>query len=161
MSAPIRMPAMPSGRPENTKRTTRLLQLSSLALLAIGVLGLILGLRLYFIAALVTGVSGVLGLAFTWHRALVVFTMSAWLCTLFCAINLGLLVTQHPGDVIGWVLWIACSAASAPAAVLSSTLHFLRVWRAPLVTEQAEPLVDPTSASGAPALREPLSLIHI
>ena len=138
-------------RPMNTQRTTRLLQLSSLTLLGIGVLGLILGLRLYFIAALGAGVCGVLGLSFTWHRALVLFTGFAWVTTAFCAINLALLGTQHPGDVIGWILWLFCSAAALPAAVLSSTMHLLRVWRTGTVTEQTERLVDPVAPS-LPAL---------
>lgn len=134
-------------RPANTQRTTRLLQLSSLALLGIGVLGLILGLRLYFISALGAGVCGVLGLSFTWHRALVLFTGFAWVTTAFCAINLALLGTQHPDDVIGWILWLFCSAAALPAAVLSSTMHLLRVWRTGAVTEQTAPLVDPVAPS--------------
>ena len=33
--------------------------------------------------SVVAGVSGVLGLSFTWHRALVVYTLSAWLALAF------------------------------------------------------------------------------
>ena len=138
-----------------TKRTHRLLQLMSLSLIAVGVLGLIPlvpGGSLYFVAALVAGVSGVLGLSLTWHRALMVFTSSAWLTTAFCALNLTLLATQNQGGIGGWVLWICCSAVALPASVLSSTMHLLRVWRtsAPdraLASEQNAPLVDDQQSS--------------
>ena len=137
-----------------TKRTHRLLQLASLSLLAVGILGVIPltpGGSLFFIAAIVAGVSGVLGLSLTWHKALMVFTTSSWVTTAFCALNLTLLATNNGGGGIGgWVLWAGCSAVALPAAVLSSTMHLLRVWRtAPdraLASEQNAPLVDDEQA---------------
>ena len=140
---------------QTTKRTHRLLQLASLSLIAVGILGvipLVPGGSLYFIAAIVAGVSGVLGLSLTWHKALMVFTTSSWLTTAFCALNLTLLATNNGGGGIGgWVLWVCCSAVALPAAVLSSTMHLLRVWRtAPdraLASEQNAPLVDDQQSS--------------
>ena len=139
---------------QTTKRTHRLLQLASLSLLAVGILGvmpLIPGGSLFFIAAIVAGVSGVLGLSLTWHQALVVFTTSSWVTTALCAINLALLATSGGSGIGGWLLWAACSAVALPAAVLSSTMHLLRVWRsAPdrtLASEQNAPLVDDQQSS--------------
>ena len=140
---------------QTTKRTHRLLQLASLSLLAVGILGvipLIPGGSLFFIAAIVAGVSGILGLSLTWHKALMVFTTSSWVTTAFCALNLTLLATNNGGGGIGgWVLWACCSAVALPAAVLSSTMHLLRVWRtAPdraLASEQNAPLVDDQQSS--------------
>ena len=139
----------------NTKKTHRLLQLSSLACLLIGTIGVIPavpGGSFYFIATIATGVAGVLGLSLMWHRMLQIYTLCAWVTTGFCALNLALLVTKHPGDLGGWFLWIACSMAAVPAAVLSTTMHLLRVWHEPLVTEQTAPLVEePQPSLPAPA----------
>ena len=140
---------------QTTKRTHRLLQLASLSLIAVGILGvfpLVPGGSLYFIAAIVAGVSGVLGLSLTWHKALMVFTTSSWVTTAFCALNLTLLATNNGGGGIGgWVLWLCCSAGALPASVLSSTMHLLRVWRtAPdrtLASEQNAPLVEDQQSS--------------
>ena len=150
---------------QTTKRTHRLLQLASLSLLAVGILGvipLVPGGSLFFIAAIVAGASGVLGLSLTWHKALMVFTTSSWVTTAFCALNLTLLATNNGGGGIGgWVLWASCSAVALPAAVLSSTMHLLRVWRtAPdraLASEQNAPLVDDQQSS-LPAPQPPMGL---
>ena len=159
-SQPPKMVVLPHGlassisSKQTTKRTHRLLQLASLSLLAVGILGvmpLIPGGSLFFIAAIVAGVSGVLGLSLTWHQALVVFTTSSWVTTALCAINLTLLATSGGSSIGGWLLWACCSAVALPAAVLSSTMHLLRVWRSAsnrtLASEQNAPLVDDQQSS--------------
>jgi|EP00908_Phaeocystis_cordata_P012373 hypothetical protein len=146
----------------STKKTHRLLQLSSLSCLVIGTLGVIPGMpggSWYFLATIATGVCGVLGLSLMWHRMLQIYTGCAWLTTGFCVLNIALLATgPAPGaQLAGWAFWICCSAVAVPAAVLSSTMHLLRVWHEPLVTEQTAPLVEAEPPPSLPVLGGGLS----
>ena len=101
------------------------------------------------------GVSGVMGIAFTWFRALATFTMLAWAVALTSIIQVVVLVvncvhhTNCNGNPLAWLFWLASLLSGVPAAVLSSTMHILRVWRpAPLVSDTSEPLV--TAAADEP-----------
>merc|ERR1711988_1092250 len=76
-----------------------------------------------------TGGAGVLGLSFTWHRALVSFTLCAWLVVSQSVLRIVLLVVNHQSDPMLWTLWLLNAVASLPTALLSSTMHLLRVWR--------------------------------
>ena len=135
------------------KRSTRLLQLFSLSLLGLGTL-LILPIPLLFdglskvcaILAICTGVTGVLGLSLTWYRALSLFTMLTWVVSIVSITKVVLLIIDcmHHDSCppFAWIVWLLCTLTSLPAAVLSSTMHLLRVWRqAPAITETSEPLV--------------------
>ena len=124
------------------KQAVRFLQLCSLVLLALGILNQLpipgVGPNLLFIPSIVAGVSGVLGLSFTWHRALVVYTLSAWLALAFTVWQIANLALHDPANVIAWIMWLASAVFAVPAAFLSTTLHAVRVWRsrASLLGEQ-------------------------
>ena len=140
------------------KQAVRFLQLCSLVLLALGILNQLpipgVGPNLLFIPSIVAGVSGVLGLSFTWHRALVVYTLSAWLALAFTVWQIANLALHDPANVIAWIMWLASAVFTVPAAFLSTTLHAVRVWRsrASLLGEQQAPLVDAAAPAGG-ALR--------
>ena len=126
-------------------------------LLALGILNQLPIRRrpnLLFIPSIVAGVSGVLGLSFTWHRALVVYTLSAWLALAFTVWQIANLALHDPANVIAWIMWLASAVFSVPAAFLSTTLHAVRVWRsrASLLGEQQAPLVGAAAPAGG-ALR--------
>lgn len=144
------------------RRSTRLLQTLAVALFALGVL-LILPIPFWAdalqtlrtpsaLAMLIGGSAGILGLSFTWYRALVTFTLLAWAVALIALIQLVLLIVDcvhHScqGNPVPWIIWLAAMLTAAPAAVLSSTMHILRVWQsAPLVTDTSEPLVTADAA---------------
>ena len=143
------------------RRSTRLLQTLAVALFALGVL-LILPIPFgpthckardsSALAMLIGGSAGILGLSFTWYRALVTFTLLAWAVALIALIQLVLLIVDcvhHScqGNPVPWIIWLAAMLTAAPAAVLSSTMHILRVWQsAPLVTDTSEPLVTADAA---------------
>ena len=139
------------------KQAVRFLQLCSLVLLALGILNQLpipgVGPNLLFIPSIVAGVSGVLGLSFTWHRALVVYTLSAWLALAFTVWQIANLALHDPANVIAWIMWLASAVFTVPAAFLSTTLHAVRVWRSRVALgEQQAPLVDAAAPAGG-ALR--------
>ena len=115
------------------KQAVRFLQLCSLVLLALGILNQLpipgVGPNLLFIPSIVAGVSGVLGLSFTWHRALVVYTLSAWLALAFTVWQIANLALHDPANVIAWIMWLASAVFTVPAAFLSTTLHAVRAAR--------------------------------
>ena len=140
------------------KRSTRLLQLFSLSLLGLGTL-LILPIPLWpdglskvcAVLAICAGVTGVLGLSFTWYRALKSFTMLTWVVSIVSITKMVLLIvdcvkhTDCQDNPFAWIVWLLCTLTSLPAAVLSSTMHLLRVWmQPPAITETSEPLVPTT-----------------
>lgn len=159
---------MPPQRP--ARRSTRLLQASSVAFLGLGTL-LFLPLGgvwggplpipswLCAIVMLSAGVAGVMGLTFTWYRALISFTMLAWAVALVSIIQFVVLIincVHHScnGNPLAWLFWLASLLSGVPAAVLSSTMHILRVWRpAPLVSDTSEPLVSAAADEPLPAPR--------
>jgi hypothetical protein len=134
-------------RQYGVKRTTKILQISCALMLLLGVIMLVLH-EYWGVFPLVTGVFGLLGLTFDWHRGLVAFTVAAWANLVLCTVQIIMLVA-HPVNPIGWVTWIICSCLALPAAVLSSTLHLLKVWQKPIVSEHTAPLVDPASEESA------------
>ena len=123
------------------KQAVRFLQLCSLVLLALGILNQLpipgVGPNLLFIPSIVAGVSGVLGLSFTWHRALVVYTLSAWLALAFTVWQIANLALHDPANVIAWIMWLASAVFAVPAAFLSTTLHAVRVAVARLAPRRA------------------------
>ena len=138
------------------RRSIGLLQLLSLVLLGVGALSLLLGdfwLQALGGLALAAGGSGVVGLSFAWKRALVGFTMLTWSVAAGSAVSTALLVMHRDTNALRWTLCLANGLAAAPAAVLSTTLHLLRVWSGPrpLVSEQRTPLVDPAAAAAEAA----------
>ena len=135
-----------------------MLQLFSLSLLGLGTL-LILPIPLWpdglskvcAVLAICAGVAGVLGLSFTWYRALKSFTMLTWVISIVSITKVVLLIVdcvKNEGcqdNPFAWVVWLLCTLTSLPAAVLSSTMHLLRVWmQPPAITETSEPLVPTT-----------------
>jgi len=139
------------------RRSTRLLHFFSLGLLAVGGVCLLplvgdLVLTITGVAALVAGTSGVLGLSFTWHRALVLYTLLTWAISTAALVRLVQLGIAHEVNPVRWLLWLCTGLTSVPPALLSSTMHLLRVWRPkPLIGEQNAPLVDGTPIDGTPA----------
>lgn len=65
------------------------------------------------------------------------------------------LVLKHSTDPLSWTLWLIVGLASLPGALLSSTMHLLRVWRGPRTlvedNQQRAPLVDAAADVGEPA----------
>jgi len=85
---------------------------------------------------------------------LVLFIMLAWLTVVVDAMEI-LNLIAHPNDGAGWLIWLLTGLISVPAAVLSSTLYVLRVWRPEaMVTEQTAPLFD-AATSATPCPRRP------
>lgn len=69
-------------------------------------------------------------------------------CSFLCTLDHRRLAVGGVSDPFLWTWWLLLGVTSLPAALLSSTLHVLRVWHArPLVEDQAAPLV--ASASDA------------
>jgi len=135
------------------RRATRLLQLFSLGLLAAGGINFIplVGDMVTAILAVLTGVAGVVGLSFTWHRALVLFTLLSWATTTLAVVHLVILGLDHSIDVWQWLMFLCVGFAALPPAVLSSAMHLRRVWRPqPLIGEHHAPLVE-DHTDGAPA----------
>ena len=148
--------SQPAGAKMKVKRSTRLLQLCALTMLIVGCLCLIPGLSpsSWGILVLVTGGTGSVGLSFTWHRALVLFTMLSFATSVLAIGTFVDFASKGETNPIPWIFWVIIALAAVPAAVLSSTMHLLRVWTsAPLVTDQTAPLVDPVAASSGAAAR--------
>jgi len=141
-------------RARKLRRSTRMLQLASLTMMGIGALCLLplpnggilggWGVKLLGLASLTSGGAGVVGLAFTWHRALVLFTSASWVATMFAVYGTLTLIFQRPviANPFPWLLWWAALLVTLPASVLSSTMHILKIWRpGPMVSSTTEPLV--------------------
>lgn len=143
-----------SERKLRVRRVTRLLQLFSLGLLAIG--GFLCFLPVVRdlptgILSLIAGVVGIVGLSFTWHRALVLFTLLTWATTALVVVRLMLLGLNHDANVWSWLVFLCTGIAALPPALLSSAMHLRRVWRPrPLIGEHNAPLVDQQPESAAP-----------
>uniref|UniRef100_A0A7S2DKP5 Uncharacterized protein n=1 Tax=Haptolina brevifila TaxID=156173 RepID=A0A7S2DKP5_9EUKA len=152
-------------------RATRILQIFSLALLIIGgvnfipiVGNLLMGVVTGILCA-ATGAVGIMGLSFTWHRALVLFTILSWATAIYAVVRLVMLGLNHSVNVWQWLLFLCTGVAALPPALLSSAMHLRRVWRprpligehsAPLVDEQAENAPAPVNAGAAPPLATPV-----
>jgi len=127
------------------RRSQRLLQFFALGLLALGTLSVLpiqggwVG-KLVGVASLAAGISGVLGLSLSWHRALLSFTVLSWLIALSALGSLLRLALSRPVQTnpLPWISWLANLLLALPAAVLASTMHILRVWKpSPIVTGDA------------------------
>ena len=123
------------------RNSQRLLQFFALALLALGTLNVLIqggwAGKLVGVASLAAGISGVLGLSLSWHRALMSFTLLSWLVALSAFASLLRLALSRPiqTNPLPWVSWLANLLLALPAAVLASTMHILRVWKpSPMVT---------------------------
>eukprot|EP00322_Chrysochromulina_rotalis_P015551 CAMPEP_0115865764 /NCGR_PEP_ID=MMETSP0287-20121206/19892_1 /TAXON_ID=412157 /ORGANISM="Chrysochromulina rotalis, Strain UIO044" /LENGTH=228 /DNA_ID=CAMNT_0003320291 /DNA_START=40 /DNA_END=726 /DNA_ORIENTATION=+ len=144
------MTVSPPDTKARVRRSTRLLQLCSGAMLTIGGVCLVVNsdgwvLTMAGIFLLLGGATGLLGLWFTWHRGLVLFTLMSWTLVLMAGILIMQLVLDHNQDPVKWTVWLLIALASLPAATLSSTMHLLRVWRGPrppTEDQQRAPLVD-------------------
>jgi len=131
------------------RNSQRLLQFFALALLALGTLNVLIqggwAGKLVGVASLAAGISGVLGLSLSWHRALMSFTLLSWLVALSAFASLLRLALSRPiqTNPLPWVSWLANLLLALPAAVLASTMHILRVWKpSPMVTDTTAPLVE-------------------
>jgi len=154
----------PLARVRKLRRSIRLLQLFSLLLMGVGAICLLplpaMGSLLRFagVGALASGGAGVVGLAFSWYRALVTFTAASWLAVLLGVIGFTQLCVTRPVQVspFPWLLWSAMLLVALPASVLSSTLHILKVWRPqPMVSDTTAPLVTAAETGDLPPADAP------
>ena len=131
-------------RRSGLKRSTRLLQLFSLMLLGFGALCLIplpgTGWlhKLGGVVSIASGSAGIVGLAFTWYRALVFYTTFSWLGAALAIIGITQLVVNKQVNPFPWIMWIGTALIALPPSILSSTLHILRVWTPqPMVSDNS------------------------
>ena len=151
-------------RVRKLRRSTKLLQLFSLMMMGVGALCLLplpnanilggFGVKMLGLATLTSGGAGVVGLAFTWHRALVLFTSASWFAALLAVYGTLSLIFTRPVNVnpFPWFIWCASLVVALPPSILSSTMHILRVWRTqPMVSSTTEPLVNAVDDDLPPA----------
>ena len=141
-------------RRSGLKRSTRLLQLFSLMLLGFGALCLIplpgTGWlhKLGGVVSIASGSAGIVGLAFTWYRALVFYTTFSWLGAALAIIGITQLVVNKQVNPFPWIMWIGTALIALPPSILSTTMHILRVWRPqPMVEDSNAPLVQAAAES--------------
>lgn len=157
------MASTSGSRRREVKRSHRLLQLFSLALMGVGSICLFVPIstdglvRFCGAVSIASGASGVVGLAFTWYRALVAFTTCSWLASLLAVYGITHLVISKEVVPFPWVAWICAALTALPPAILSSTLHILRVFRPlPMVSDSTAPLVATAAADeGLPPADHP------
>ena len=142
------------------RRSTRLLQLFSLMLMGAGAVCLLplpstdFWTRIGGVLAIASGSAGVVGLAFTWYRALVAFTACSWGAALLSVYFTTSLVLNAAGghpqiSPFPWMIWVGSLLIALPPSILSSTMHILRVWRPqPMVSSTTEPLVNAAADPG-------------
>ena len=141
-------------RRSGLKRSTRLLQLFSLMLLGFGALCLIplpgTGWlhKLGGVVSIASGSAGIVGLAFTWYRALVFYTTFSWLGAALAIIGITQLAVNKQVNPFPWIMWIGTALIALPPSILSTTMHILRVWRPqPMVEDSNAPLVQAAAES--------------
>ncbi len=165
---------------QRLRRSVRLLQLASMALIILGGICLLPFIGDFWdLLSLATGLCGVVGLACEWKRLLVIFTLLAWATSIAGVARIVTLAMHPPPNPIPWIIWPCTLAAALPAAILSSTLvrhdpprsraprppppptphpphppsqHLLRAWSSSRGEDHTAPLVDPAAAPAAGAL---------
>ena len=147
-------------RVRKLRRSTQLLHFFSLLLMAVGAVCLLpltstdFLLRITGVVTLASGGAGVVGLAFTWYRALAAFTSFSWVAAALSIYGTTRLIVTRPVQVspFPWIFWIVSLLVALPPSILSSTMHILRVWRSqPMVSaDTTAPLVEAAADDDLP-----------
>jgi len=154
---PIMSSASPPEAKKNIRRSTEVLRICSTGLLILGCIDVspvnsdwVITIAGAF--SLAAGASGLLGLWLKWQRGLALFTMMSWIIVLMTAIVLMQYVLNSSADAFKWTMWVITGCFALPAALLSTTMHVLRVWRGPRPLEDDNqhraPLVDAAADVG-------------
>ena len=132
-----------------SKRTQYLLLMSCFAMILLG--GVLILIRkhdhdtpwaLLFFS---NGAVGIVGVCLLWRPALLLFTGLSWVTSGVSVVKIFILVGSHNGNAGFWVQWLLAGLSAVPAALISTSLVLLRVWRPISSSDQMAPLVDPTT----------------